>query len=346
MMKTVTPLLSICIPTLNRAGLLKVLLDNLLPALDDCRDRVEIVVSDNASSDETHEVVQRSGLPIVYGRLPNKVGFARSVLNAVGSLASGEFIWIVGDDDIVLPGALPRVLSAIKTNPTLDYHYLNFGWIDHTLRSDVVRTMGRRIPAHYVQKKQFLHPVSQRLERIEDLVFLPCDNPAVIFNGVFCFVVRRQLFVEGSEQLQTSDVSDGSSVLIADCFPHAMLTVPKLAGRPVSYVAEPCLLQSVNGWEWGDYFCKQMIFGTFQFFEWLQTTEFAGDAMQFLWDSYPRMSGQLFRLMLCEVGKHKGMDIVLAQAIPRAAGSMEFWKAFLKEDDRFDTTRNRALTPE
>lgn len=335
-MKTVTPLLSICIPTLNRAPLLKVLLENLKPEVADCRDRIEIVISDNASSDETREVVERSGVQVVYGKLPQKVGFARSVLNAVRGLASGEFIWIVGDDDVVLPGAIRRVLLAINTDPALDYHYLNFGWIDHTLRSHVVQTMGRRIPTKFIERKQFLHPFSERLPRIEDLAFLPCDNHAVIFSGVFCFVVRRQLFLEGCDELQPSDVSDGSSLLIADCFPHAVLTVPKLAGRPIGYVAEPCLLQGVNGWEWADYACKQMIFGTFQFFDWLQTTKFAPDAMQVLWKSYQRMSGQLFCFMLREAGKHKGLDIVLDQAIPRAAGGMEFWDAFLRENKRFD----------
>lgn len=336
-MQAAKPLLSICVPTLNRASLLKVLLENLRSEVEECRDRVEIVVSDNASSDETHEVVQRSGLQVVYGKLPQKVGFARSVLNAVRGLASGEFIWIIGDDDVVLPGALRRVLLAIEAEPALDYHYLNFGWIDHTLRPHVVQTMGRRIPMKYIERKQFLHPFSQRLERIEDLAFLSCDNHAVMFSGVFCFAVRRQLFLEGCDDLRPSDVSDGSSVLIADCFPHAVLTVPKLAGRPIGYVAEPCLLQGVNGWEWSDYACKQMIFGTFQFFEWLQTTAFAPDAMQVLWKSYQRMSGQLFCLMLREVGKHRGLDIVLDQAIPRAVGGMGFWDAFLKENKRFDT---------
>lgn len=50
------PLLSICIPTANRAGILEVTLSSLLsyPTVDE---EVQIVISDNASTDNTMEVV-------------------------------------------------------------------------------------------------------------------------------------------------------------------------------------------------------------------------------------------------------------------------------------------------
>lgn len=51
------PLLSICIPTYNRANYLKDALENITsdPAFDE---RIEVVISDNASSDNTQEVGQ------------------------------------------------------------------------------------------------------------------------------------------------------------------------------------------------------------------------------------------------------------------------------------------------
>ena len=50
------PLLSICIPTYNRAEYLVGALENIIsdPAFDE---RVEIVISDNASTDDTENVV-------------------------------------------------------------------------------------------------------------------------------------------------------------------------------------------------------------------------------------------------------------------------------------------------
>ena len=53
------PLLSICIPTYNRAHYLKECLGSIVAQFDDrdVRDNVEVVVSDNASPDNTRELV-------------------------------------------------------------------------------------------------------------------------------------------------------------------------------------------------------------------------------------------------------------------------------------------------
>jgi abequosyltransferase len=53
------PTLSICIPTYNRAGLLKDLLECLSVQLTtDISEKVEVVISDNCSTDRTKEVSQ------------------------------------------------------------------------------------------------------------------------------------------------------------------------------------------------------------------------------------------------------------------------------------------------
>lgn len=74
-----------------------------------------------------------------------------------------------------------------------------------------------------------------------------------------------------------------------------------------------------------------MIFGTHQFFEWLEKTTFANDAMQFLWNSYYDMAGKLFFRMLHYRDEHDGLDIVLDKAIPFSADQTIFWNAFMKE---------------
>ena len=64
------PLLSICIPTYNRAECLEDCLRSLERATQGLIDRVQIVISDNASTDHTPEVVQKwaAVLPIRYIR--------------------------------------------------------------------------------------------------------------------------------------------------------------------------------------------------------------------------------------------------------------------------------------
>jgi abequosyltransferase len=98
---------SICIPTYNRADKLPRLLDSIAGQIGYDLE-VEVVISDNASTDDTAALVERykvDGLTIVYDRLPENRGFDRNLLNAI-ERASGTFCWLFGSDDFLEPGAL------------------------------------------------------------------------------------------------------------------------------------------------------------------------------------------------------------------------------------------------
>jgi glycosyltransferase involved in cell wall biosynthesis len=74
---------------------------------------VEVVVSDNASTDDTASLIeerQRLGLRLRYLRNAQNVGPDANFLQCYES-ASGKYVWIIGDDDLLLPGALEHVLE-------------------------------------------------------------------------------------------------------------------------------------------------------------------------------------------------------------------------------------------
>ncbi len=105
-----TPRLSICIATLNRARFLKEMLDGIL---DQASDEVEVVIVDGASSDGTEEVVhglQRRFPCIRYIRREKAMGVDRDFDYAVQH-AIGEYCWVLCDDDVLKPGAVAKVLS-------------------------------------------------------------------------------------------------------------------------------------------------------------------------------------------------------------------------------------------
>lgn len=111
--------LSICIPTYNRANKIGKLLDSIA-AQADHGFAVEIVISDNASTDSTAELVadyQARGLNIIYDRLPENRGFDRNLLNVVG-LATGDFCWLYGSDDFIEPGAFAALERTLHEFPT------------------------------------------------------------------------------------------------------------------------------------------------------------------------------------------------------------------------------------
>lgn len=115
-----TPKLSICIPTCDRARFLERLLTHLER---DCifSFATEVVVSDNASTDNTPEVIERfrSRLPRCrFMRQPRRVA---GVLNArtVMRAARGEYLLYVADDDFLLPSAIPPLVEMLDAEPKL-----------------------------------------------------------------------------------------------------------------------------------------------------------------------------------------------------------------------------------
>jgi abequosyltransferase len=105
------PLLTIAIPTYNRARYLRELLSVLFDQLV-YESRVELIISDNASPDETPAVVeefQKRGLAIRYIRNKTNIGPDSNFLQCFEQ-ARGNYVWIFGDDDIIVPGGVAAIL--------------------------------------------------------------------------------------------------------------------------------------------------------------------------------------------------------------------------------------------
>lgn len=110
------PLLTIAIPSFNRCRELSLLLGQIRNQFDEYRKELEVIVSDNCSSDETSVVVSsfiEDGLPIRYFRNEINVGSGANVVRCF-ELAVGRYVLIVGDDDLLLDGALSRIMSVLK----------------------------------------------------------------------------------------------------------------------------------------------------------------------------------------------------------------------------------------
>lgn len=123
--------LSICIPTYNRARFLGDTLNAFLPLLD--RD-VQIVISDNASTDGTAEIVDnfRRRFPqVTYHRWEQNMGASRNYLKVV-ELAEGDYCWLFGSDDIPTPDSMALVRESMASN--CDIALFNWIWCDFQMK--------------------------------------------------------------------------------------------------------------------------------------------------------------------------------------------------------------------
>ena len=112
-----TPLLSVVIPTWNRARLVCEAVES---ALSQRNGQVEVIVVDDGSTDDTANILTRNfGNRIHLLRLPSRrgVGAAR---NAGIRLANGELVAFLDSDDLWLPGKLDAELRLLEQFPDAD----------------------------------------------------------------------------------------------------------------------------------------------------------------------------------------------------------------------------------
>jgi glycosyltransferase involved in cell wall biosynthesis len=109
-----TPTFSICIPSYNSAEIIAETLESVL-----CQtfDDFELVVVDDCSADATEAVVRSYGdRRITFHRNDRNLGYARNIARCC-ALASGRFIYLLGNDDVLSPVALERALAAFDMDP-------------------------------------------------------------------------------------------------------------------------------------------------------------------------------------------------------------------------------------
>ena len=122
--------LSLCIPTYNRAALLSQSLQAILSQITpEMAGAVEVVVLDNASPDGTPAVVAQAMADFPWVTLhsvrrPENIGCDANFTTA-HEHARGEFVYLLSDDDALLPGAVPKLLDLIAKHPDVDAFALN-----------------------------------------------------------------------------------------------------------------------------------------------------------------------------------------------------------------------------
>ena len=109
-----SPLVTIAIPTYNRAG--TYLPEALQSALNQTYSNIEIFVSDNCSSDNTGQLVQRFADPrIRYIRHAENIG-APNILNFCINEARGVYLLLLQDDDMIDPDFIEMCMTAVNGN--------------------------------------------------------------------------------------------------------------------------------------------------------------------------------------------------------------------------------------
>ncbi|WP_193196072.1 glycosyltransferase family 2 protein [Nostoc sp. MG11] len=123
-------LLTIAIPTYNRAELLDKQLAWLTQAIKGFESDCEILVSDNCSTDNTQYVIKKwqtqlSSITFKINKNFKNLGVVKNIIYCLNS-ATTKYVWTIGDDDPIQERAVSYVIDKLKQHEDLSLLFLNF----------------------------------------------------------------------------------------------------------------------------------------------------------------------------------------------------------------------------
>jgi glycosyltransferase involved in cell wall biosynthesis len=120
------PLVTIVTPTYDRANFLPETIESIR---SQDYPRLEHIVLDNGSTDNTQEILRGYGDALRWEHHPKNIGLARAI-NRGFELARGEIIGFVSDDDPLLPGAISALVDVFQSDPDVLVVYPDWDIID------------------------------------------------------------------------------------------------------------------------------------------------------------------------------------------------------------------------
>ena len=144
-------LVSICVPAYNSGQYITETLDSLI---NQTHNNIEIIVSDNASTDNTENIVGKylkQDKRIRYYRNDENIGYANNIKNAV-SHAKSNIIAIYHADDVYHPEIIARELSLLEADSRIGGVFAHpavfSGNSQRAERKSFYTTLAKRAPYH------------------------------------------------------------------------------------------------------------------------------------------------------------------------------------------------------
>ncbi|WP_307147978.1 glycosyltransferase [Rhizobium tibeticum] len=120
-----SPLISIVMPTRNHGHFIRASIDSVL---NQTYDNVELVVMDGASTDDTVDILKSYGDRIRW--VSERDQGQADAINKGMELVGGDILAYLNSDDILLPGALEKVVEYFQSHPECDLVYGEADYID------------------------------------------------------------------------------------------------------------------------------------------------------------------------------------------------------------------------
>lgn len=223
--------LGILIPTRERATFLPAAIRSALAAADRADCEVEVLVSDNASSDETPAVVAAFDHPALrYLRHDERLSMRENFERAVAA-STATHLTIIGDDDGVLPHGLAFLARLLRDSgaDAIGWRVMNYHWPD----PDRGRPGWLRVhPSHLSGRVRRIDPAA-RLQDFRRAAIRSYHNGAMIYHGCVSRGLIDRAMAEGGApyfRCSSPDVFTAIRNLVAMRGPFLRVDLPITLG--------------------------------------------------------------------------------------------------------------------
>ena len=199
-------LLSICIPTYNRPHHLENCLNSILISKKNCKEiSLEVCISDNGSKHNIRKIINKFSkkLDIKFNKFKRNLGITPNFLKVV-DMASGEFVWTIGNDDLLLPNSLIKIYKLLNKYKKTDYFFIN----SYNLRSEYLERFKHPFSTYNLPSKMERF---SKLKKSKSTNFWSIIDPEVSFDfllGMFLSLFRRKLWNDNVKFINMKNARD------------------------------------------------------------------------------------------------------------------------------------------
>lgn len=232
-------LLSICMPTYNRAEKLRFSLLAILKQVINYQDCVEVIVSNNASTDSTLEILLELKIDFPFLKIfsnPSNLGPNLNFFKLSDAYASGKYFWLIGDDDVIDQNALGSIIRILNQNPDVPFVGLNF----RVLPQDKI---------YLVQKEEQRTKLPYDKIQMHSLINKQCRPENMLATFISCNIVLLNDF----RNYDKSKFSKNSWDNFESLFPHTHIISSVIEpNQDVIYIEKPLISVILSEKEWDD----------------------------------------------------------------------------------------------
>ena len=243
-------LLSICIPNYNRKKHLNNCLNSILISQKKSRIKFEVCISDNCSEDNIEEIVSnyKKFLAIKFKKNKKNFGLGRNIVESV-SMASGEYVWILGNDDLVLPKTLEKLDKLFHKFNDVDFFFIN----SFNLKSSEILKFPQPFDTKNLPNimKKFSSVKSDKSVSFQELI-----DPNISFDyllGIFLSIFKRKMWNESVQSINKTNLNNDKvfSTFENTC-PHIIIFGKSFMKSKAFIQSEPLSVNLSGEREWSN----------------------------------------------------------------------------------------------